>query len=179
MPLGLSTHANLSLHLPTRDTGMAWSINLQSKGNSKGILFQSHLVSYLTSLTSSMEATWVRGPWISRRRGPFFVQLLYQKFSLLSLPIIHILPFVRTSLPFLIAAQIREHGSLFALSPWCIFFSVEPPIQFSRKGNIPPFCCFQAKTTFILWFSHFMPPNPVYLYCCLRSTPQKISVNPI
>ena len=90
-------------------------MSFTSKGSTKEIWFKSHPISVMRSFTSHLDSSQFSGPWMRRRRGHFLVQFPYQKLNLLSLPTIHMLPALKTSLPFFIAAQIREQGSLSAL----------------------------------------------------------------
>ena len=77
-------------------------------------------MSSMISLTSNRLVSRIIGPCISCQSGPPFVQLLTHRFRLLSLPTIHLLLFLKVSMPFFIAAHTGEQGSLFALEAFIL-----------------------------------------------------------
>lgn len=42
---------------------------------------------------------------------------------------------------------------------------MEPPVELGQEGNISAVCYLQSKTSFLLWLSRLLPPNPIdYFY---------------
>jgi len=81
-------------------------------GSWKEIFDQSHPCDPNTSLTFSLSSSSTRGPWIKALKGSFVAQLSYQRLRLLFRPGIQLMPLLKTLLPFCIACQTLEQGSL-------------------------------------------------------------------
>lgn len=105
--------ASLSSPLATKEKGVAlifWTILSRI---SIETFDQFHPSPELTSFTLRFSSSQVSGPSIKLFMGPSIAQLSFQKFSLLSRPKIHLVPFLKIFSPLPMAAHTLELGSLF------------------------------------------------------------------
>lgn len=87
----------------------------------------------MTSRIFKLDVSRERGPIIICCITPWFTQWSYQKLSLLFLPTVHLIPLLKTSMPFFIANHVWEHGSLFWLLKHSLRF--EKYIDFKTRAQ--------------------------------------------
>ena len=93
---------------------------------------------------------------------------------------LHSCPYLRARKTICIYGTCSPTSTIFLLQNPClkhILLCVQSPIQFCKESSVPPSYRLNAKTSFLLSSSNFLPPNAVHPSLILRSTPQKIVVH--
>ena len=129
----------------------------------------------MTSQIFKFEASRERGPITKFRITPWFTQWSYQKLRLLLFPTVHLIPLLKTSLPFFTANHVWEHRSLFwflepslRLKQYLDFntraqrdsFSIwNRQFSFARRAVFLPFVACKPNPPSFLSFATFYQPT--------------------